>query len=193
MPWEDRLHQAAWRRDFWLAELRKVEDEALLVTELAFAQDELSQWEGRPFTWSFETLSKPDWNGIKGVYNNHYKAAFKARNEVREALANDGDLVSLKGDHHNDELWSWVLQDDRQERVLKVGGGLVQKSGPIHRLDARTEPLDSTMFMPRKKLGGATISTLAFNVLALMTMAAAVWGVLLLEPRLSGLLTSRRA
>ena len=54
MPWEDRLHQAAWRRDFWLAELRKVEDEALLVSELAFAQDELSQWEEGLFTWSFE-------------------------------------------------------------------------------------------------------------------------------------------
>ena len=86
-----------------------------------------------------------------------------------------------------------MLQDDRQERVLEVGGILVQKSGPIHRLDARTKALDGTMFMPCKKLGGATFSTLAFNVLALMAMAAAVWGVLLLEPRISGLLTSRRA
>ena len=91
-------------------------------------------------------------------------------------MANDGDLVSLKGDHHNDELWSWVLQDDRQERVLEVGGILVQKSGPIHRLDARTEALDSTMYTPFKKLGGAKISTLVFNVLALLAMAAALFG-----------------
>ena len=48
MPWEDRLHQAAWRRDFWLAELRKVEDPDLLVSELSYAQDELSRWEGVP-------------------------------------------------------------------------------------------------------------------------------------------------
>ena len=192
MPWEDRLHQAAWRRDFWLSELRKLEDQSLLVSELAFAQDELSQWEGSPFAWPFETLSQPDWNVVKEVYNNHYKAAFKARNEVREGLAEVGELVSLKGDHHNDELWSWVLQDDRQERVLQLSGILVQKSGPIHRLDARTHALNSTMFMPCKKLGGATFSTLAFNVLALMAMAVVVWGGLLLEPRLSGLLTSRR-
>ena len=28
MPWEDRFI-AAWRRDFWLAELRKVEDDVV--------------------------------------------------------------------------------------------------------------------------------------------------------------------
>ena len=192
MPWEDRLHQAAWRRDFWLSELRKVQDEALLESELAFAQDELSRWEGRPFSWPFEEWSQPDWNVVKEVYNNHYKAAFKARNEVRDGLSDSGDLVSLKGGHHNDELWSWVLQDDRQERVLLVGGMLVQKSGPIHRLDARTDALDSTMYMPYKKLGGTTLSTLVFNLIALMGMAAVIWTGLLFVPRISGLLKSRR-
>lgn len=193
MPWEDRLHQAAWRRDFWLSELRKVQDEALLESELAFAQDELSRWEGRPFSWPFEEWSQPDWNVVKEVYNNHYKAAFIARNEVRDGLTESGDLVSLKGDHHNDELWSWVLQDDRQERVLHVGGMLVQKSGPIHRLDARTDALDSTMYLPYKKLGGTTLSTLVFNLIALMGMAVVVWTGLLFVPRISGLLKSRRA
>ena len=193
MPWEDRLHQAAWRRDFWLSELRKVQDEALLESELAFAQDELSRWEGRPFSWPFEEWSQPDWNVVKEVYNNHYKSAFIARNEVRDGLTESGDLVSLKGDHHNDGLWSWVLQDDRQERVLHVGGMLVQKSGPIHRLDARTDALDSTMYMPYKKLGGTTLSTLVFNLIALMGMAIVVWTGLLFVPRLSGLLKSRRA
>ena len=103
---------------------------------------------------AFRHLSQPDWNVVKDVYNNHYQAAFKARNQVRASLADTGDLVSLKGHHHNDELWSWVLQDDRKERVLEVEGALVQKSGPIHRLDVRTEGFDSTMYMPFKKLGG---------------------------------------
>ena len=114
------------------------------------------------------SLSQPDWNVVKDVYNNHYQAAFKARNQVRASLADTGDLVSLKGHHHNDELWSWVLQDDRKERVLEVEGTLVQKSGPIHRLDARTEAFDCTMYTPFKKLGGSKIPTLVFNVLALL-------------------------
>jgi hypothetical protein len=70
---------------------------------------------------------------------------------------------------------------------------LVQKSGPIHRLDARTDALDSTMYMPYKKLGGTTLSTLVFNLIALMGMAIVVWTGLLFVPRISGLLKSRRA
>ena len=193
MPWEDRLHQAAWRRDFWLAELRKVEDPDLLVSELSYAQDELSRWEGSPFAWPFEMLSQPDWDVVKDVYNNHYQAAFRARNKVRAGLADAADLVSLKGNHHNDELWSWVLQDDRMERVLEAEGILVQKSGPIHRLDARSEAFDSTMYTPFKKLGGTMVPTLVFNVLALMGMAALVWAGLLMQPRISGLLKSPQA
>ena len=188
MPWEDRLHQAAWRRDFWLAELRKVEDSTLLVSELAYAQGELSRWEGSPFAWPFDALSQPDWAVVKDVYNNHYQAAFKARSTARADLANQSDLVTLKANHHNDELWSWVLQDDRKERVLEVEGALVQKSGPIHRLDVRTEGFDSTMYMPYKNVGGTSVPTLLFNVIALMGMAVLIWAGLLVQPRISGLL-----
>ena len=108
-------------------------------------------------------------------------------------MADAGDLVSLKGHHHNDELWSWVLQDDRKERVLEVDGMLVQKSGPIHRLDVRTKAFDSTMYMPYKNVGGHMIPTLVFNVLALLAMAALVWAGLLMQPRISGLLKSPQA
>ena len=191
MPWEDRLHQAAWRRDFWLAELAQ-SGRRRVGLELV-CQDELSRWEGSPFAWPFEMLSQPDWDVVKDVYNNHYQAAFRARNKVRAGLADAGDLVSLKGNHHNDELWSWVLQDDRMERVLGVEGILVQKSGPIHRLDARSEAFDSTMYTPFKKLGGTLVPTLVFNVLALMGMAALVWAGLLMQPRISGLLKSPQA
>ena len=95
--------------------------------------------------FGLSTLIPADWNVVTDVYNNHYQAAFRARNKVRAGLADAADLVSLKGNHHNDELWSWVLQDDRMERVLGLEGILVQKSGPIHRLDARSEAFDSTM------------------------------------------------
>ena len=193
MPWEDRLKQAAWRRDFWLSELRKLQDQELLISELAFAQEELSQWEGRPFAWTFDNLAQPDWTMVKEVYNNHYKAAFNARNEVRAMLSESKDLVMLKGVYHNDELWSWVLQDDRQERVLYVDGRLVQKSAPIHRTDARTHAFDSTMYMPYKKLGGVKFNTLEFNVFALLGMASMIWAALLLAPRVSGLLKFPRA
>ena len=107
---------------------------------------------GSPF-WPFDTLSQPDWNVVKDVYNNHYQAAFKARNQVRAGLADAGDLVSLKGHHHNDELWSWVLQDDRKERVLEVDGTLVQKSRPHSPVGSAHQAFDSTMYMPYKTVG----------------------------------------
>lgn len=180
--WEDRIYRAAWRRDFWVAEMRRSSDALFIQRELDASARELSEWEGREFSWNWKEASEVDWEEVKQRYNTHYGEAFAARNEVRAQIAASEDLVALKNASHNDELWEWVLQDDRKIRAVRIGGGLVQKSGPIHRYNDGTSGRHATMYMPFKTLGPATLTTLAYNVLALLGMSACLWLLLLATP-----------
>ena len=88
----------------------------------------------------------------------------------------------MKNDSHNDELWEWVLQDDRKERALWVDGHLVQKSGPIHRSSMTAAGLSSTMYTPYKSVAGGVMQTLGYNVLVLLGMSTLMWLLLLAQP-----------
>ena len=100
--------------------------------------------------------------------------------------------MGLKNASHNDELWDWVLQNDRQERAIRLDNILIQKSGPIHRVNDGTNGWNATMYMPYKSLGSATLPTLSFNLLVLATMAAAMWILLLVSPIVSRRWSSRQ-
>jgi len=181
--WEDRIYQAGWRRDFWLAELKRAKDESWVMDELQKSEKELSAWEGRTFEWPKGV--KEDWTVVKDRYNAHYKEAFEARNAARDNMAATMDLVALKNRSHNDELWSWVLQDDRKDRAVLQAGELLQKSGPIHRTSLATRGLSSTMYTPYKSLGGGVLPTLVYNVVILLGMSALMWMALLIHPWLA--------
>ena len=182
---EDRLYQAGWRRDFWISELKKGSDSNHIMAELRWSADELSMWEGRRFDWEWATPDQIDWGALKGRYNRHYQDAFEARSSMRRDAGQNRDLASWKRAVHNDELWRWVLQDDRPRRAIWLDGVIVQKAGPIHRVNDRTPGFKATMYSPFKTLFGQTISTLAFNILALVVMSALLWVLLLAEPFLS--------
>ena len=183
--WDDRVYQAGWRRDFWLAEMKRTEDQTLVLSELRESAKELSVWEGKEFAWTWSSEDKVDWQIVKERYNAHYKSAFEARSAARESLASSNDLVSLKNQSHNDALWEWVLQDDRKLRAVWHKGRLLQKSGPIHRSSIGPAGWDSTMYSPYKGLASSTLPTLSYNVLVLMAMSAIMWGILLLHPAMS--------
>lgn len=181
--WEDRIYQAGWRRDFWLAELKRAKDESWVMAELQKSETELSAWEGRAFEWPKGV--KENWKVVKDRYNAHYKEAFEARNAARNNMAATVDLVALKNQSHNDELWSWVLQDDRKDRAVLHAGELLQKAGPIHRTSLATRGLSSTMYTPYKSLGGGVLPTLVYNVVILLGMSALMWMALLIHPWLA--------
>ncbi|MDG1674735.1 MAG: hypothetical protein P8H88_04745, partial [Flavobacteriales bacterium] len=181
-PWEDRIYRAAWRRDFWLAEMRRSSDTLSVQSELEASARELSEWEGKPFEWEWKYASEVEWDKVKQRYNTHYGEAFAARNQMRGQIASSQDLVVLKNTSHNDELWEWVLQDDRKDRAAMIGGDLVQKSGPIHRYNDGTLGRHATMYMPFKTFGPLTLTTLAYNVFALLAMSACLWLLLLATP-----------
>ena len=180
--WEDRIYQAAWRRDFWLAELKRTDDADRLMGALNRSADELREWEGREFAWPWSSKEDIEWQVIKDRYNAHYKDAFAARTQLRQSLASTQDLVKLKNDSHNDELWEWVLQDDRKDRALWVNGHLIQKSGPIHRSSMTAAGLSSTMYAPYKSVAAGIMQTLGYNVLILFAMSTLMWLLLLAQP-----------
>ena len=184
--WEDRIYQAAWRRDFWLAELKRTKDAGLVMNELDRSAEELRTWEGSEFDWPWASPEEVDWQLVKDRYNAHYKDAFAARTALREDMSSKQDLVVLKNNSHNDELWEWVLQDDRKERALWVNGELIQKSGPVHRSSIDSSGLSSTMYAPHKSMAGGVIQTLGYNVLVLLAMSTLMWLLLLLQPWIAG-------
>ena len=94
-----------------------------------------------------------------------------------------GNLSVLKDASHNDELWAWVLQDDRRERALWVNGEVKQKAGPIHRPVAGSG-LRETMYAPYKTSIGFTHSTFLFNTIVLFLMTSLMWVAVLLSPKL---------
>ena len=184
--WEDRIYQAGWRRDFWLAELKSTKDADLVMSELDRSAEELRTWEGSEFDWPWASPEEVDWQVVKDRFNAHYKDAFAARTALREDMSSKQDLVVLKNNSHNDELWEWVLQDDRKERALWVNGELIQKSGPVHRSSIDSSGLASTMYAPYKSMAGGVIQTLGYNVLVLLAMSTMMWLLLLLQPWIAG-------
>ena len=184
--WEDRIYQAGWRRDFWLAELKRTQDADLVMNELDRSAEELQMWEGSEFDWPWTSPGEIEWQLVKDRYNAHYKDAFAARTALREDMSSRQDLVVLKNNSHNDELWEWVLQDDRKERALWVNGELIQKSGPVHRSSIASSGLSSTMYAPYKSMAGGVIQTLGYNVLVLLAMSTLMWLLLLMQPWIEG-------
>ena len=180
--WEDRIYRAGWRRDYWLAEVKRCKDASIVMQELKMSQMELSEWEGREFAWPWSSADSVDWNVVKSRYSEHYKNAFASRNQKRSTMQEATNLAELKNMAHNDELWEWVLQDDRKHRAIWVNQHIVQKAGPIHRYPEQTAGLESTMYMPFKSIAGLSTSTMIYNIFALLLMSATLWLGLLATP-----------
>ena len=148
------------------------------------SQEELSMWEGKAFSWKWSDSEEVDWEEVKARYNRHYASAFAARSELRKSMQAGANLVDLKEASHNDELWAWVLQDDRRERALWVNGEVKQKAGPIHR-PVGSSGLQETMYAPFKTSFGITCKTFLFNTIVLFLMTSLMWVALLFSPKLN--------
>ena len=144
--------------------MKRAENQEWVDLELARAAEELSLWSGTDFEWSWQEGGEIQWKEVKDMYNNHYASAFRSRQQLLQEASAAQDLVGLKNASHNDELWDWVLQNDRQERAIRLDNILIQKSGPIHRVNDGTHGWNATMYMPYKSLGSATLPTMSFNL-----------------------------
>ena len=77
IEWEDRIYQSGWRRDYWLSAVKRSNDAERVMLEMLRSQEELTLWEGRSFTWGWETAEEVNWEVVKERYNRHYASAFE--------------------------------------------------------------------------------------------------------------------
>ena len=182
VPWEDRLYQAAWRRDYWLSEMKRSGNQDAVMAELRKSEQELSEWEGSPFSWEWDSANTVDWKVVQERYGRHYASAFAERRALRKSIQTTSDLADLKDASHNDRLWSWVLQDDRSQRAMWINDEIKQVAGPIHRPMSNDSGLHEAMYVPYKRVGNMALSTFLFDTLVLLFMTAGIWVALLLAP-----------
>ena len=81
------------------------------------------------------------------------------------------------------------MQDDRTKRAVTLADGrIVQKAGPIHRINDGTNGFNSTMYTPYKSMFNWTLTTAEYNVIVLLLMSVILWIVLLATPVLQSLI-----
>jgi len=188
IDWEDRRYRAAWRINYWIPEAKKIQDSARLEEELRACASELSKWQGTRFEWPWESTDLMDWDIVKDQYALHKSECFKAIGDYKKNQ-NPTALSLLKNEAHNDELWEWVLQDDRTKRAVTLADGrIVQKAGPIHRINVSANGFNSTMYTPYKSVFNWTLTTAEYNVIVLLLMSVILWIVLLATPVLQSLI-----
>ena len=162
---EDRLERSAWRRDFWCNAYDNLESDHDRQLEWVVALEELA-------SWGIPSDSILDSKEIKSVYKEIYKQAFSERDSLRSALAEVLDLKELKDHHHNESLYSWVMQTDRNRRVILTKRGLVQETAFIHQMPLGRQAWNAPFYAPFKQIGNWIVSTPIFNTLMLWLMIA---------------------
>lgn len=168
---EDRLERAAWRRDFWCKAYEDLISERDRQREWSAAMNELS-------SWGIQTNEISTARELKSVYKEIYKHAFSERDSLRNAMAEEVDLKQLKDRHHNEALHSWVMQTDRNRRVVLTGRGLVQETAFIHQMPLGRQAWNAPFYAPFKQIGHWILRTPIFNTFVLWGMIAILYSLL---------------
>ena len=168
---EDRLERSAWRRDFWYQSYRDLDSEQLRKEEWSKACLELESW-----GYDIEGLGTE--SDLRSMFKQVYREAFRQRDSLRTALAQNVDLKKLKDRHHNEALQDWVMQTDRNQRIAVSSRGLVQETAFIHQMPLGIQAWNAPYYVPEKQLGPYPFKTPAFNLLMLWTMTLALYFIL---------------
>ena len=100
------------------------------------------------------------------------------RDSLRTALAENVDLKQLKDAHHNEALQEWVMQTDRNKRVVVSSRGLVQETAFIHQMPLGRQAWNAPFYAPEKQIGSFTFKTPMFNILTLWGMSLVLYFIL---------------
>ena len=174
VEFDDIIKHTAWRRDFWLEEVcNSSRNDSWTKREWERASRELRGWsiavpaEGKE--------NEVEW---KTAFNTAYHKAFKAKDQVKARLIEKGVLRELKDDNYNNEIASWVLQEDRSVRILDLEQGLSSTSSPIHHHTQNVTGWNAPYYSASKGILGKDMKTPFYNVFVLWLMTAIAWGVL---------------
>ncbi len=184
MEIQDRLERSAWRRDFWGTAYSDITSSSMRQKEHLMALEELESW-GVPMGSVATDVE------LNEAFKDVYKQAFRERDSLRREMAASMDLEQLKNVHHNDALHRWVMQTDRNSRILETSRGLVQATAFIHQMPGTKQAWNAPFYAPFKRVGPWTIKTPQFNAGVLWTMIVLLY--LLLANRIPEKLGYRRA
>jgi hypothetical protein len=168
--WNDRIERAAWRRDFWYEAAQGLPSPQERERERQLAMEELRGW-------GIDLSPSSSLEDIRKIYAEVYKKTFRLRDQSKR-MANT-DLESLRNRHSNDALYDWVMQTDRNQRLVRSDQGIKQLSAFVHQHPVRESAWDAMLYVPSKMVSGRLWSTEAFNLLVLWCFSGAAWGLLL--------------
>lgn len=168
--WNDRIERAAWRRDFWYEAAQGLPSPQERERERQLAMEELRGW-------GIDLSPSSSLEDIRKVYAEVYKKNFRLRDQSKRMATTD--LESLRNRHSNDALYEWVMQTDRNQRLVRSDQGIKQLSAFVHQHPVRESAWDAMLYVPSKMVSGRIWSTEAFNLLVLWCFSGAAWGLLL--------------
>ncbi len=168
---EDKLERSAWRRDFWYQSYRDLKSNDLRQIEWDKACLELE-------SWGYSSSNMGNEKELRSQFMQVYRDAFGQRDSLRTALAENVDLKQLKDAHHNEALQEWVMQTDRNKRVVVSSRGLVQETAFIHQMPLGRQAWNAPFYAPEKQIGSFTFKTPMFNILTLWGMSLVLYFIL---------------
>ena len=193
--------EAAWKRDYWLPEMRNLQSLVYKYADDEKKQEEVKQAknvlineinkEERLYDPSdnfvcedcVNALKNDRWNEeVNTTLTNYLKVLKKIYNaEVNEALDKKSEILDrigvekyqrLKSEYFNESLSDFATNRNDLDKIIQKNGKLIQKSDPIYQIPRGESFLDAQFYAPGKNLFGNYVSTFTGNILMLWFMTA---------------------
>jgi hypothetical protein len=191
--------EAAWKRDYWLPEMRNLQSfvykyaeekdkkeevkraRTVLIHEITQEERLYDPSENFVCEGCVTSLENKTWDDVvNSTLTNYLKILKKIYNaEVNETIDSKSALLeetgvekfqALKAAYYNESLSDFVTNRNDLDKIMQVNGKLIQKSDPIYQIPRGKSFFDSQFYAPGKNIFGVYVSTLVGNVLMLWFM-----------------------
>lgn len=121
-------------------------------------------------------------NSLSNYYSNQYREAYIQADEIRSRIGIDS-LQELQRNYANEELRTLVTNRNSYRKQLEHKGRLMHISDDIYRIP-ESKLGRAHLYAPMKRIGGLTIHTYWFNLIAIWFMNIVLLFALLLTSRI---------
>ena len=206
-PFDKDRKYYAWKKDYWLKELKNRSTDAQksigqesaknqLAANLQLLHNELTNECNRipdfsiseldmlkPEIVTVESLKKID--SVLVVLDRYYVNNYNDVNDRKEMLVTEltitpelrASYLGLQDECYNESLEDFVTNKNDLKKIVEADGELIQKQNPVF-LDPIGGFFNAHYYAPSKVLFGQRISTLSANVLVIWLMTAALAALL---------------
>jgi hypothetical protein len=206
-PFDKDRKYYAWKKDYWLKELKNRSTDAQksigqesaknqLAANLQLLHNELTNECNRipdfsireldmlkPEIVTVESLKKID--SVLIVLDRYYVNNYNDVNDRKEMLVTEltitpelrASYLGLQDECYNESLEDFVTNKNDLKKIVEADGELIQKQNPVF-LDPSGGFFNAHYYAPSKVLFGQRISTLSANVLVIWLMTAALAALL---------------